>query len=119
MGKSKIFFIVAFISLTVCLFSTKTSCAQSEKFIGKWVITPERTDNLVSHITISKKGNGFEISRTKAPDEKTNALFDLKNQKMVAILGNKMVYFTHDSITDHLLSFDSETNKKLFELKKE
>ena len=30
-----------------------------------------------------------------------------------------MVYFTYDSKTDRLMSYDSDTNKKLDELKKE
>ena len=112
-------FLVAFLAMTVCLLASTTSCAQSEKFIGKWVITPKAPDGKISHITISVKGKGFEISRTKAPDEKTSALYDLKNQKMVAIIDGKMLYFTYLSDTDHLTCFDSDTNKKLFELQRE
>jgi len=110
---------LAFFALTVCLLSSKTSIAQSEKFISKWVITPEKPEGIISHLTISKKGNGFEVSRTKAPDERWSALFDAKNQKLIAILDGKMVYFTYDSKTDRLMSYDSDTNKKLDELKKE
>jgi hypothetical protein len=115
----KVSVIVLILALTVCMFSTTTSFAQSEKFIGKWVITPEVPDGVISHLTISIKGNGFEVSRTKVPDEKGSGLYDTKNQKLVVIIDGKMLYFTYDSKSDHLFCFESESNKKLFELKKE
>ncbi len=119
MKTNKSSLIVAFLALAVCIFLTNKSYAQSEKFIGKWVITPEMPNNVISHLTILQKGKGFEVSRTKAPEEKWSALFDSKNQKLVAIIDGKMFYFTSDNNTGNLFIFDSETNKKMFELKKE
>jgi len=119
MKNSKLSFSLAsFVFFIVMLLSVNAS-SQSENFVGKWVITPSAPSNVISHLTISEKGNGFEISRTKAPDEKWSALFDKRNFRMVAIINGKMVYFTYDSKTGLLNLFDNETDAKICELKKE
>ena len=105
-----IFFIATLLSVN--------GIAQSEKFVGKWVITPEVPSGIISHLTISEKGNGFEISRTKEPDDKWSALFDKKSHRLVAIIDGKMIYFTYDSKTGLLNLFDNETEAKICELKK-
>jgi hypothetical protein len=60
------------------LFSSPICFALGSKFIGGWVITPAAPSNIISHLTISDKGNGYEIRRTQAPDDKWSALFDKK-----------------------------------------
>jgi hypothetical protein len=119
MKKDKLFCIVAFFALSIVLLLSVSSFAQGNKFVGKWVFTPEAPSNIISHLTISEKGNGFEIFRTKAPEEKWSALFDTKTLKMVAIIDGKMVYFTYDNKTGKLNLFDFESDAKISELKKE
>jgi hypothetical protein len=119
MRKIKFINFIALAALTMGLFSSPTCFAQGEKFIGEWVITPAAPSNIISHLTISKKGNGFEISRTQEPDDRWSALFDKKSLKMVAIIDGKMVYFTYDNKNGLLNLFDYESDKKICELRKE
>jgi len=119
MKNSKLNFLLAFFVFLAGLLFSVNAIAQSKNFVGKWVITPSAPSNIISHLTISEKGNGFEISRTKAPDDKSSALFDDKSLKMIAIIDGKMVYFTYDNKTGLLNLFDYETDAKICELKKE
>jgi hypothetical protein len=119
MKRNKFFIIVAFFALSIVLLLSVNTFAQSNNFVGKWVITPAAPSNMVSHLTISEKGNGFEISRTKNHEDKWSALFDEKNLKLVAIIDGKLVYFTYDSKTGLLNLFDNATDAKICELKKE
>jgi hypothetical protein len=119
MRKIKLINILPLVAIIIGLFSTLTCLAQSEKFIGKWEITPYAPTGTVSHITISLNGNGYEISRTQEPDDRWSALFDKKSLKMVAIIDGKMVYFTYNSKTGLLNLFDYESEAKICELKKE
>jgi len=119
MKNSKLSFSLAsFVFFIVMLLSVNAS-SQSKNFVGKWVITPSAPSNVISHLTISEKGNGFEISRTKEPGDKWSALFDKKSLRVVAIIDGKMIYFTCDSKTGLLNLFDNETDAKICELKKE
>ena len=119
MKNSKLSFHIAFFTFLTAVLLSVNVIAQSNKFFGKWVITPETPSNIISHLTISEKGNGFEISRTKAPDDKWSALIDNKSQKMIAIIDGRMVYFTYDNKTGLLILFDYESDAKICELKKE
>lgn len=119
MKNTKLSFLLAVLAFFIGLLLSVNAIAKSNKFVGKWVITPEALSNIISHLTISGKGNGFEISRTKAPDEKWSALFDNESHKMIAIIDGKMVYFTYDNKTGLLKLFDNETEVKIYELKKE
>jgi hypothetical protein len=119
MKNSKLSFSLASFAFFIVLLLSVNAIAQSKNFVGKWVITPEAPSNIISHLTISEKGNGFEISRTKAPDEKWSALFDNKSLRMIAIIDGKMVYFTCDNKTGLLNLFDNESGAKICELKKE
>jgi hypothetical protein len=118
MKNSKLILLPAFFALSIGLLLSVNAVAQSGKFVGKWVITPEATSDIISHLTISEKGNGFEISRTKEPDDKWSAFFDKKSHRLVAIIDGKMIYFTYDSKTGILNLFDNETEAKICELKK-
>ena len=118
MKNSKLSFLMALFAFFVVLLLSVNAIAQSEKFVGKWVITPEVPSGIISHLTISEKGNGFEISRTKEPDDKWSAFFDKKSHRLVAIIDGKMIYFTYDSKTGLLNLFDNETDAKICELKK-
>jgi len=119
MKNSKLSFLMVVFAPFMGLLLSVNAFAQSEKFVGKWVITPEAPSNIISHLTISEKVNGFEIFRTKIPEDKWSALFDEKRLKMVAIIDGKMVYFTYDNKTGLLNLFDNESDAKICELKKE
>lgn len=119
MKNSKLTFLLAFFVFLSGLLLSVNAIAQSKNFVGKWVITPSVPSNIISHLTISEKGNGYEISRTQEPDDKWSALFDDKSLKMVAIIDGKMVYFTYDSKTGLLNLFDNESGAKICELKRE
>jgi len=119
MKNIKLSLLLTIFAFFIGLLLSVNAIAQGTKFVGKWVITPEAPSNIISHLTISEKGNGFEIYRTKTPDEKWSALFDNKSLKMAAVINGKKVYFTYDRKTGLLNLFDSETDAKLCELKKE
>jgi len=116
---NKLSFLVVLPAFIIGLLFSVNAFAQSKNFIGKWVITPAAPSNIISHVTISEKGNGLEIIRTKAPDDKWSALFDNKSLRMVAIIDGKMLYFTYDSKTGLLNLLDYDSDAKICELKKE
>lgn len=108
---------VFFFALTV-MIGVSNVMAQSSSFSGKWIIDQEEKPGVISHLTITGDGNCYEISRTKAPEEKWAAMLDSESRKMYSVLGGLLVYLVHDPATDRLTAYKAKNDKKLLELKR-
>jgi len=108
---------VLFFALTLTM-GVSHLMGQSSSFSGKWIIDQEEKPGIISHLTITGDGNCYEISRTKAPEEKWAAMLDSESKKMYSVLGGLLVYLVHDPANDRLTAYKAQNDKKLLELKR-
>jgi hypothetical protein len=94
-------------------------CAQQDTICGSWVKDPEYPPGTITHFSIRKRGNGYEIYRTKEPSQKWSAMWDQELGHYLAIVDGLLLGISWSQEKDRVLVFHEKTKESLFEMKRD
>jgi hypothetical protein len=100
---------------------TTFSWGQSEHdtICGRWVKDPDYPPGTITHFSIRKRGNGYEVYRTKEPAQKWSGMWDEISGHYLVIVDGLLLGLTYDKEKDRVLVFEERSKDPLFEMKRD
>lgn len=95
------------------------SLGQTDTICGSWVKDPDYPPGTITHFSIRKRGNGYEIYRTKEPAQKWSAMWDNETGHYLTIVDGLLLGLSWDEKKDRVLVFHERSKEPVFEMKRD
>lgn len=101
------------------LIGSISSFGQRDSICGSWVKDPDYPPGTITHFSIRKRGNGYEVYRTKEPSQKWSAMWDEETGHYLVIVDGLLLGFTWNKEKDRILLYHERTKEPVFEMKRD
>jgi hypothetical protein len=108
-----------FLGLIIMFIGSMSVFAQQDTICGSWVKDPDYPPGTITHFSIRKRGNGYEVFRTKEPAQKWSAMWDDVTGHYLAIVDGLLLGLTWNQEKDRVLVFHERTKEPVFEMKRD
>lgn len=108
-----------YLCFIIMLISTLGAFGQQDTICGSWVKDPDYPPGTITHFSIRKRGNGFEVYRTKEPAQKWSGMWDDVTGHYLVIVDGLLLGFNWNKEKDRILVFHERTKEPLFEMKRD
>ena len=104
---------------SMVVFNFLGAFSQNDTICGSWVKDPDYPPGTITHFSIRKRGNGYEVFRTKEPAQKWSAMWDKETGHYLVIVDGLLLGFTWNQEKDRIILFHERTKEPVFEMKRD